>query len=88
VITHVAVIRGGKTYSLPSPNRHHHVLYSGLMDKRIPEEADIQGFLDDTGKFLTRKEAYVVAKENGQLDRSKHPPGHYDGDDLFSEDVW
>lgn len=88
MITHVAIMRGGKVYSLPSPNRHHHVLYSGMMDAKVDGERDVQGFVDDTGRFLNRAEAYVIAKGSGQLDRSKHPPGHYDGTDLYSEDLW
>lgn len=88
MITHVAIMRGGKVYSLPKPNRHHHILHSGMMDDKVNEEADVQGFLDDNGKFLNRAEAYVVAKSIGQLDRSNHPPNHYDGELLFSEDVW
>ncbi len=88
MITHVAIMRGGVVYSLPSPNRHHHIIQSGMMNEKIGEERDVQGFVDDAGTFLNRAEAYVVAKESGQLDRSKHPPGHYDGTHLYSEDIW
>ena len=41
-----------------------------------------QGFLIDSGRFLSRKEAYVVALKYGQL---KHPK---DSEELFSEDLW
>lgn len=88
MITHVAIMRGGKVYSLPSPNRHHHVLYSGMMDEKDDdEERDVQGFVDDTGQFLNRAEAYVIATASGQINRRKEP-GDYDGTDLYSEDLW
>jgi len=45
-----------------------------------------QGFVDREGKFLTRKEAYIVAKENEQLLPRKD--NGYQGEELFSEDLW
>lgn len=85
MITHVAIIRDGIVYELPKPNRHHHVFLT--MPKKEDDGKDIEGFVDNTGKFLTRKEAYIIAKETGQLNRRKGP-GMYDGDLLFSEDLW
>lgn len=86
MITHVAIIRGGTTYSLRAPNRHHDVLFTTLcLFDTSREEGDVQGFVDDTGRFLTREEAYVIAKESGQLNRR---PDGYDGPKLFSEDLW
>lgn len=43
-----------------------------------------QGFIDQFGNFLTREEAYIVAKKNGQI---KYRCG---GDDekLFSENLY
>lgn len=82
-ITHVAIKVGNKVYSLPSPNRHHDVI------RMIGNEADrgIQGFLDENNVFLTRKQAFCVAQETGQLNR-RPGPGHYQGPELFSEDLW
>lgn len=85
-ITHVAVRRNGRTYSLPAPNRHHDVLWS-IPKWDTKEERDIQGFLDDQGNFLTRSEAFVLATQTGQINRRKHE-GSYDGTDLYSEDLW
>lgn len=86
MITHVAIRFGGKIWSLPKPNRHHHVIY------KIVRELDVdtvdggerdQGFLDDTGRYLTRTQALMHAKESGQVPREhRNPRG------LFSEDVW
>ena len=41
-----------------------------------------QGFLTNYGRFLSRKEAYIVALKYGQL---KYPK---DNEELFSEDLW
>lgn len=41
-----------------------------------------QGFLTNSGRFLSRKEAYVAALKCGQLKNSKEK------EELFSEDLW
>lgn len=43
-----------------------------------------QGFVDQFGKFLTRKEAYVIAKKNGQIIRDIG----YEADELYSEHLY
>ena len=84
-ITHVAAINPDRSciVALPKPNRHHH-LFSEFSITNNWE----QGFLIGN-KFVSRKDAYVIAKENGQfarrIDRDKYA---YDGDELFSEDLW
>ena len=55
------------------------------MDKKVFGERDVQGFLDEDGKFLNRKEAFTLATESGQIRRR---PGGYDGPELYSEDLW
>lgn len=86
MITQVAIIWKGKLYSLPAPNRHHHVIHKIFQETNEPIYYSWQGFLDDTGKFLGRKEACKVARLCGQVDvvRPKTSPRHL----LFSEDVW
>ncbi len=44
----------------------------------------IQGFLDDNGEFKTRKEAYIIAFEAGQLNEETYTPNTF----LMSEDIW
>lgn len=85
-ITHVAIQYAGRVWSLPAPNRHHDVI------RHIAKETgdgirgpDVQGFVDDTGRFLRRAQAYSLAAKNGQLTRR---PGGYQGADLYSEDLW
>jgi hypothetical protein len=53
------------------------------------------GFITSGLRFLNRKEALVYAKEHGQFKRyelcNKDENGNfygYDGDELFSEDLW
>jgi hypothetical protein len=87
-ITHVAIRFGGKVWSLPAPNRHHHVI--AMIVSNYPDAAcvdaydDDQGFLDASGRYLTRRQALASALFNGQIrepDKVRHRM-------LFSEDVW
>lgn len=82
-ITHVAVRFAGQTYSLPAPNRHHNVLrvIHAAHKKTWP---NIQGFLDNRGKFLGRREAVRVALKARQVLKPDDLRGHR----LFSEDLW
>ncbi len=43
-----------------------------------------QGFIDQFGGFLTRKEAYTIAEKNGQTIRSIG----YEADELYSEHLY
>lgn len=47
-----------------------------------------QGFIDQYGVFMTREEAFIVARDAGQLNvrRSKTP--HEGSTELFSEDLY
>jgi len=83
-ITHVAVIYNGVTYSLPRPNRHHNVI---RMIKGGCYGPTNQGFLTDAGLYINRRDAFVLAKANGQLNRLSGDQ-YYQGDELFSEDLW
>ncbi len=88
MITHVAIRFGGKIWSLPKPNRHHHIMLQIIKDnpeiKYVDAHGDDQGFLNEDGEYLTRAEAFVVAKENGQL-RADRPIWY---DELYSENLW
>ena len=48
---------------------------------------DIQGFLDDNNNFLSRSEAFQIATAEGQIARNPNP-ANYQGNELFSEDLW
>lgn len=80
---------------VPSPGRHHNVLHS--LWHQFPDtkkdrthksyESEVQGFLTDEGKFLNRREAFVYVKECGQRMIRPMDSG-YQGDELYSEDLW
>jgi len=87
MITHVAIKFNGVIYSLPKPNRHHNVIIKIIEltnAQTVDAHGDDQGFLDDTGKYLNRKEALEVARVNGQL-RNDRPIWN---NELFSENLW
>lgn len=84
-ITHVAIRFQGVVYSLPPPNRHHHVIRLIVEQTGVDSvDNDEQGFLDESGRFLSRRQALVSARLFGQIkDESQIRAGR-----LFSEDLW
>lgn len=48
------------------------------------QHGEVQGFIDQFGVFMDRKEAAIVAKESGQLARY----GNFVPEVLFSEDLY
>lgn len=83
-ITHVAIRQGGKIFSLPSPNRHHNVIFKIAEETGLDRVDGEQGFLDDAGNFLDRKAALAHALGSGQV----KDPGAIRAGILFSEDMW
>jgi hypothetical protein len=89
MITHVAIRYNDKVYSLPAPNRHHHVILliaEELGIETVIASGDDQGFLDENGLYYRRGAALMHALEHEQVKdlkcisvkRSK----------LFSDDIW
>ena len=85
--------------SMAQPARHHDILrqIAGLYDpaERPPHsyEAETQGFITDKGVFLPRRDALRHCVECGQgLPRREKllltKPNSYQGQELFSEDLW
>lgn len=80
---------------IPKPARHHNILHSmwqqfadGKKDRTHASYAgEVQGFLTDTGAFLDRRASLLHARECGQVLLRKSGVG-YQGDELFSEDLW
>jgi hypothetical protein len=71
-------------FSMPRPNRHHHILQAAFPAGETPPPYPLyQGFLTTTGRFVDRFDAMVIAREAGDFK---------DGDpkrpELFSEDLW
>lgn len=50
----------------------------------IDRNKEEQGFIDQFGNFYTRKEAYIIAKENNQIVRDLG----YETDELYSEHLY
>jgi hypothetical protein len=88
-ITHVAVRFNEQVWSLPKPFRHQNIIrtiadLTGETSIDCNEDRGDQGFLDATGRYLTRKQALVSALLNKQVkDENDIRCGM-----LFSEDVW
>lgn len=83
-ITHVAVRWGDKVFAAPKPNRHHDILHP--LVKTLGHDYE-EGFLNDRGEFLNRKNALLLATESGQLNR-RQGAQFYQGPELYSEDLW
>lgn len=82
-ITGVAIFYNETLYTLPKPNRHHDVIrmIGGIYGNHI------EGFVDSDGNFLNRRAAMKRAIATGQFKRPTNPK-LYQGEDLFSEDLW
>lgn len=87
IITHVAVKFDDVIYIYASPKRHHDVLHLMHALGIECDGTEEQGFYTNQGTFLDRKQAFYVAAYNGQLNRDPDP-SKYQGNELFSEDLW
>ena len=82
-ISAVAVRFQGRIYGLPAPNRHHHILRL-IRAEHGKTRPNVQGFLDNRGKFLSRKDAMRVARKANQV----YDPTRDRSPLLYSEDLW
>ncbi len=85
--------------SMAQPARHHDILrqIASLFDPAERPahtyEAETQGFITDKGEFLNRADAFKHCLECGQgLPRRtrvlQENPRAYNGEELYSEDLW
>ncbi len=85
-IVAAAVMLEGTVYFMDPPARHWNIVHA--MAEKLGEKQDYrweQGFLTDTGDFVRRKPALMIAERAGQIiARSAGPHST----ELFSEDVW
>lgn len=70
---------------LPEPFRHADV-WMDIEDCILKGEHTIQGFMTNKYRFVTREEAYIIAKEAGQIIK-RHDVTETPGT-LYSEDLW
>jgi hypothetical protein len=87
-IVAAAVRWQGVVYTLPPPARHHTINYHIIKTlglERLPYEPENQGFVDESGRFLNRKQAVVSAM---LFDQIKGPQKEIYGGELYSENLW
>lgn len=88
-LTHVAIRLDGVTHSLPAPHRHADIISMMFRADRELEYERLEregtfGFVDESGRFLSRQQALISARVNDQIiDETKVMHGS-----LFSEGVW
>lgn len=81
-IISVAISAFGVVASLPAPARHGDVLRKLYEFNEIAVRPDRQGFLTNTGRYVNRRDAAIIALAAGQVDKLIAAP------DLYSEDLW
>lgn len=81
-----ACLKDGVIFTIPAPARHFDIVHKMHLLGIIQDYSVEQGFLTDTGRFVRRKPAKIMAEKAGQMLPRKE--GGYQGPDLFSEDLW
>lgn len=84
-IVAAAISYKGEIYTLPKPARHHDIIRH-ICEKTGEESIgeNIQGFLDDKGRFASRTAAMFIVKINNQPMRE----GVIVLRELYSENLW
>lgn len=82
----VAICYGdGRVESLDRPNRHHDIIRKVHMETgEVCKASFAQGFITNTGRFVSRCEARMIAIDSGQVLPEETVHNKY----LFSEDLW
>ena len=78
----VAIHQFGVILSLPSPARHHSIIRNAHEGFNPPITGE-QGFLTSTGRFVNRRDAWVIAQNAEQMIAHTGPER-----ELYSEDLW
>ncbi len=85
-IESAAVSIGDDVYTMPPPARHWNILHAmAEYLGRTQDHTWEQGFMTDTGHFVRRKPALMIAEHASQL---LQPIPQNRSQELFSEDVW
>jgi hypothetical protein len=88
MITRAAILMPEKLWVGEENERHHHLIHK-IYCAGYRAAKGIQGFVNHTGKFLTREEAAKEALECGQVIVGHANIKHeFNGRELFSEDLW
>ena len=85
MITAAAIKQDGQIYrGLAFKERHHDVIRQMVQNFNLPRPIiGEQGFISDTGLFLSREDAATHALNCGQIKALK-----FNSTKLFSEDLW
>ena len=68
--------------------RHHNCFQTlNIIDPKFDRSLIVQGFLTSTDRFIDRKEAFELAKKNGQI-KEVEEFENVVGNQLFSEDLY
>ena len=73
-----AAIKDNKSYWVYTGHRHHNIIHAH--PGQFKRQNSVQGFVDESGEFLTREEAAKRAYITGQIQQPKET--------LFSEDIY
>lgn len=83
----VAIRFQGKVYSLPAPNRHRdlvsHIIQTTSV-RNVDVHPDDEGFLDENGRYLNRRQALLNAELNNQI----IPEKSILLNELYSDNIW
>jgi hypothetical protein len=85
-IVAAAICVDGEVHHMLPPNRHYNVMHRFYRETGRVVGPDEQGFITNTGEFVTRVQAKVIADMAGQT--KPRGPREYSGPELFSEDLW
>lgn len=82
----VAIIYSdGRIERLSKPNRHHHIIKKVFSETgEMCRGSYAQGFITNTGRYVSRCEARIIAIDAGQV----LPENTLHSKELFSEDIW
>ena len=84
VIDSAAIFYNNTVYSLPRPARHIDVIVYLVEVLKFPKPISRgQGFITNSGRFVNRLEALIIAKVANQI-----LPGRGLRPQLYSEDLW
>lgn len=82
-VLNAAILYNEVIFTLPRPNRHHHIVHA-MHAMGLPKSANReQGFILSNGTWADRSLAWEIAKNANQFKGKPHHEYH-----LFSEDLW
>lgn len=88
MIIAAAIVQDGFMYVGETKHRHHDIIHR-IFQETGKTANGTQGFIDHMHKFHTREEAAIHALECGQVVIGEANIKHiFDGEQLFSEDLW